>query len=295
VHQIGSKEITMLSNTRASALAIALSAVAGLGGAHPVASQDRGDAQSFKGIVAPARSYDIAFPFDGQVIKINFVAGQYVEKGALLLTLDTSMEELELERDKARLLRAEAQLRLAEFVLRNNTELRKKNVVSERQFAESEAQRDIAAAAAAEARVQVRGDEIRIKEMKRYAPFAGIMSRSSVAEGAYVAKQTRMAMLTELDPIQVRARVPYAIYAEHLKLLKFDGKFLDPKEAMERIEVFVTLPNGEKLPQVGKISGGGYEFDPDSQVMEVMVDFPNPGLLLRPGLAVVLQARAKPN
>src|SRR5262249_46104953 len=105
----------------------------------------------------------------------------------------------------------------------------------------------------------------------------------------------QMALITELDPIQVRAKVPYELYAEHLKLLKFEGKFLDPKEAMERIEVFVTLPNGVKLPQVGRISAGGYEFDPDTQVMEVMVDFPNPGLLLRPGLAVTLQARAKPN
>ena len=39
-------------------------------------------------------------------------------------------------------------------------------------------------AAAAEARVQVKADEVKIKEMKRYAPFAGIMSRPTVAEGA---------------------------------------------------------------------------------------------------------------
>jgi membrane fusion protein, multidrug efflux system len=289
----------MLRIARVSSLTIALSAVSWLGSAHLAASQDRSDgtsgANSFKGIVAPARSYAIAPPFDGQVIKIHFVPGQYVEKGALLFTLDTANEELELERDQARLLRVEAQLRIAELVLKNNTELRKKNVVSERQFVESEAQRDVAAAAVAEARVQVRGDEMRIKEMKRYAPFAGIMSRASVAEGAYVIKQTGMAMVTELDPIEVTARVPYEVYAEHLKLLKYDGKFLNPKEAMERIEVFVTLPNGEKLPQIGKISGGGYEFDPNTQVMEVMVDFPNPGLLLRPGLAVKLQARVKSN
>jgi RND family efflux transporter MFP subunit len=289
----------MLRIARVSASIIALCVVSWLGSAHPASSQDRSEgasgANSFKGIVAPARSYAIAPPFDGQVTKIHFVPGQYVEKGALLFTLDTAQEELELERDQARLLRAEAQLRIAEFVLKNNSELRKKNVVSERQFAESETQRDIAAAAAAEARVQVRGDQIRIKEMKRHAPFAGIMSRPTVAEGAYVIKQTGMAMITELDPIEIRASVPYEVYAEHLKLLKFDGKFLNPKEAMERIEVFVTLPNGEKLPQVGKISGGGYEFDPNTQVMEVMVDFPNPGLLLRPGLAVRLQARVKPN
>ncbi len=289
----------MLRSARVTGLAIALSVVSWFGNVHPAASQDRGagnsSLRSFKGIVAPARSYEIAPPFDGQVIKLHFVAGQYVEKGALLFTLNATKEELDLERDKARLLRAEAQLRIAELVLRNNTELRQKNIVSERQFAESEAQRDIAMAAAMEARVQVRADELRLKEMKGYAPFAGIMSRPNVAEGAYLNKQTGVAMITELDPIQVKASVPYEVYAEHLSLLKFDGKFLDPKEAKERIEVFVTLPNGKKLPQAGKIAGGGYEFDPQTQVMEVMVDFPNPGLLLRPGLAVTLQAREKPH
>jgi membrane fusion protein (multidrug efflux system) len=283
---------------RMSGLVVGLALVSWLGSAHPAASQDRTEGSpgmpNFKGIVAPARAYEIAPPFDGQVIKIHFVAGQYVEKGALLYTLNAAREELELERDKARLLRTEAQLRIAELVLKNHTELRAKNIVSVRQFAESEAQRDIAMAAAMEARVQVRADELRIKEMKGFAPFAGIMSSPTVAEGSYLSKQTGLAMITELDPIQVRASVPYEVYAEHLSLLRFDGKFLDPKEAKERIAVFVTLPNGKKLPQVGRISGGGYEFDPKTQAMEVTVEFPNPGLLLRPGLAVTLQAKEKP-
>jgi RND family efflux transporter MFP subunit len=288
----------MLRNARRSGAALALAIAAWLASAHPSAAQDSGEARAgppgFKGIVAPARAYEIAPPFDGQVIKLHFVGGQYVDKGALLYTLNAAKEELELERDKARLLRAEAQLRIAELVLRNNTELREKNIVSARQFAESEAQRDIALAAALEARAQVRADELRIKEMKGYAPFAGIMSRPTVPEGAYLNKQGGLALITELDPIQVRASVPYEVYADHLSLLKFDGKFFDPKEAKERIEVLVTLPNGKTLPQIGRIAAGGYEFDPKTQVMDVMVEFPNPGLLLRPGLAVTLQAKEKP-
>lgn len=288
----------MSRNPRVSGLAIALAIVCWLGGAHPARAQDRPEANSgtpgFKGIVAPARAYEIAPPFEGQVIRLHFVSGQYVEKGTLLYTLNAAKEELDLERDKARLLRAEAQLRIAEVVLKNHTELREKNIVSARQFAESEAQRDIALAAAMEARVQVRADELRIKEMKGYAPFAGIMGRATVAEGSYLNRQTGLALITELDPIQVRASVPYEVYAEHLSLLKFDGKFLDPKEAKERIEVYVTLPNGKRLPQVGRIAGGGYEFDPKTQAMDVMVEFPNPGLLLRPGLAVTLQAKGRP-
>jgi membrane fusion protein (multidrug efflux system) len=283
-----------------AALSVALwvGAIVSITSLEPAFAQGRSENASgtFKGIVAPARSYDIAPPFDAQVVKIHFIPGQFVEKGALLFTLDTTKEELELDRDRARLLRAEAKLRVAEVILKSNTELRKKNVISERQFVELEASRDVAAADLAEAQVQVHGDEVKIRELKRYAPFAGIMSRSTVAEGAHLIRQARentgMATITELDPIQVKANVPYEVYADHLKLL---SKSLDRKEALDRIEVFVTLANGEKLPQVGRISGGGYEFDPKTQEMEVMVEFPNPGLLLRPGLAVTLTGRLRPN
>jgi RND family efflux transporter MFP subunit len=257
------------------------------------------DAKEFKGIVAPARSYDIAPPFDGQVIKIHFVPGQFVKKGELLFTLDTTKEDLELERDQAMLQRVEAELRIAELALRNNAELRKKNVVSERQYLESEAKRDIAAAVVAQARVQVKGDEVKIRELKRYAPFSGIMSRPTVAEGAHLIRQARehtgMATITELDPILVKAWVPYDVYVNHLEILKLEGQPYDRNQAADRVELLLTLPNGGKYPHVGKLAGGGYEFDPKTQVMEVMVEFPNPGLLLRPGLNVTLQGRVKSN
>jgi RND family efflux transporter MFP subunit len=281
-------------------LAIALPLILLTAHLHPAFSQADGSApveQTFKGIVAPALSYDIPPPPDGHIVKIHFAPGQFVERGALLFTFDTTKEDLELERDQALLLRAEAQLRIAEQAVKNNTELRRRNAVSERQSLEAEAQRDIAAANAAEARVQVKSDEVKISELKRYAPFAGIMSRPTVAEGALLVRTPRenasMATITVLDPIQVKTSIPYEVYVDHLKLLTADDKSLDRQRARDRIEIFVTLPNGQRLSQPGKIVGG-YEFDPVTQNMEVMVDFPNPGLLLRPGLWVRLDARVKP-
>jgi hypothetical protein len=71
-------------------------------------------------------------------------------------------------------------------------------------------------AAVAQAHVQVKGDEVKIKELKRYAPFSGIMSRSTVAEGAHLIRMagenTGMAKITELDPIQVKAWFPFEVY-----------------------------------------------------------------------------------
>jgi hypothetical protein len=72
------------------------------------------------------------------------------------------------------------------------------------------------------------------------------------------------------------------------------GETFNWGKALDSIEVSVTLPTGQKLPQAGKVAGGAYEFDPQTQVMEVLVEIPNPDLLLRPGLAVTLDARRKP-
>jgi membrane fusion protein (multidrug efflux system) len=281
-----------------TAFAAALAVLSWGGTAAKASAEDAGQAnsgdQSFKGIVAPARSNDIAPPFDGQVVEIHFKPGEYVDKGRLLFTLDSKKEELALERDKAELLRAEAELRIAEVTLSKNKELCKKNVVSQLHCLELEAQRDIAAAAVAEAGVAVRGDEIKIADTKLYAPFAGVMSRPAVAEGARIDEQTTMATISELDPILIKAYVPYRIYAENLKLLE-PGQSFNRGDALNRIEIKVTLPTGETLPVTGKLAGGGYEFDPETQAMEVLVEIGNPDLLLRPGLAVTLEANRKPD
>jgi RND family efflux transporter MFP subunit len=209
-----------------------------------------------------------------------------------LFEFDTTKEDLELERDRARLQRAEAQLRIADLVFKNNETLRKKGAVSDRQLAESEASKDVAAAALAEARAQVRASEITLKEMKLYAPIAGLIGRPTVAEGAYITKaareQSKLAQITQLDPIQVIAYVPFDIYAGPRQI------FSSEAEARERMEFSLTLPNGEKYPKVGRFSGGAYGFDSKAQVMEVLIDFPNPTHLLRPGLAVTVQFRIKP-
>ena len=41
---------------------------------------------------------------------------------------------------------------------------------------------------------------------------------------------------------------------------------------------------------MGHLIGGAYEFNPATQTTEVIVEFPNPDYLLRPGLNVTLQS-----
>jgi RND family efflux transporter MFP subunit len=201
--------------------------------------------------------------------------------------MDDIVQRNERTRDNAKLRYAQAQMRQAEYILKNNQDLRKRNVISERQLFESEIARDLAEANQAAADIQAYAADLTVKEMKIYAPFDGIMGRPLVHEGTSINKEARpdttLATITQLDPIQVISQVPYDIYASRREILKSDA------QADQRLEFSLLLPDGSTFPHKGRLVAGGYAFDPKTQQIEIVVEFPNPNYLLRPGLMVTLQ------
>jgi membrane fusion protein (multidrug efflux system) len=242
------------------------------------------------GTVVSARTVDISPRFDGLLAKIHFTPGQFVEKGALLFEFDPAWYQLCLEKDRAKLKRAEAQLRLAEVLLDNKRRLRVHSVSSEMQVKEAEAARDIAAADAAEARSALELAEATVHDMKLYAPISGIISRSYVSEGTFITKMARqqssLAQIAQQDPVSVVSRVPVATAVPAGQAL-WSGQ-----PSKEGPEVSLLLPNGSRFPHAGRITGGGYELVPGTQAAEIIFEFPNPLDLLRPGQTVTLQFKA---
>src|SRR5262249_9238748 len=115
--------------------------------------------------------------------------GKLVKKGDLLFEFGQTDKELSVALAQAHLKQAEAQLRLAEVKLRNARTLRTRNVASEMQLLEAEAQRDLAAAGADEARANVQLAGLALQQMKLYAPISGIISRPLVKEGTYITRR----------------------------------------------------------------------------------------------------------
>ncbi len=122
--------------------------------AQPVPAQQQAAPEmlQYKGTVTAALEGEVAPRLDGLLSKINFKAGQLVNKGDVLFEFATRDKELTLALAQASQKQAEAQLRLAEVNLRNKQTLRTRNAASDMAFLEAEAQRDVAAAKADEAR-----------------------------------------------------------------------------------------------------------------------------------------------
>jgi RND family efflux transporter MFP subunit len=262
----------------------------------PVASaQQPGatDTHEYKATVVAALEGEVAPRADGLLVNINFTAGQLVKKGDLLFEFGTRGEELALALAQATVKQAEAQLRLAEVKLNNAETLRARNVASQMQAREAEAQRDIAAAKAEEARATMQLAEFHLSQMKLYAPISGIISRPFIREGAYITKeagdQSRLATVAQLDPIHVVGKAPAAMYFQRGEALR------SIEQVAERREFRLVLPTGDTYPHAGRPVGRSYAFNAATQTIEVTVEFPNPDFLLRPGLDVVLlsSTRAK--
>jgi len=100
----------------------------------------------FNGTVAAAREADVAPRLEGLLSKIDFSAGQLVKQGDLLFEFAPKYNELKLALAQATLKQVDAELQLAEVKLKNKQTLRARNVGSEMEFLESQAQRGIAAA-----------------------------------------------------------------------------------------------------------------------------------------------------
>lgn len=255
--------------------------------AQPAASQT----YEFKGRVIAANEAEIAARNDGRLVRINFAPGQIVKKGDLLFEFDQTSRQISLSGAQARQKVLEAQLRLADVRLKNAQTLRSRNVSSEMQLLEAQAQRDIAAANADEARASVQVAQLQLDQTRLFAPIDGVIGRPQVREGAYLTlaamDKNILAVITQLNPILVVAESPFESYAQRQEM--FDSR----KQASEALEYTVVLPNGDKYPHKGRLVGVISEFNPATQSIAVAVQFENPDLLLRPGLNVTVQSSVR--
>jgi RND family efflux transporter MFP subunit len=208
-----------------------------------------------------------------------------------LFEFSTADQQLVVEIDQSKLKRADADLRMAELTVTNKQSIYKKTIISETELLQAEASRDIAEQNVVEARLTAQLSESMLKNMKLYAPISGIISRSFVAEGAFVTKEAReqsgMAMITQLNPIRVIYQIPFDVYAQSAEILKTSER------ANQQREISLILPNGDKFPHAGRIVTGSNEFNRETQMMDILAEFPNPTYLLRPGLSVTVQTRIK--
>jgi len=211
------------------------------------------------GTVAAVQGVTVSADLPGVVDRIAFDSGKSVQKGDILVQLDTRQEQ-------AQLAGAESQLQLA----RLNHE-RMKGLVQ--QDAVSRAEYDTAAAAQQQAEAKLSEIRATIERKTIRAPFSGVLGIRQVNLGQYLTGGAPVVPLQSLDPIYVNFAVPQQ-----------DGGQM---RVGRTVRITANEPGSGEV--TGRISAIDSVVDQATRNVQVQATLPNSGARLRPGMFVQAQ------
>ena len=210
------------------------------------------------GTVAAVQGVTVSADLPGVVGEIDFNSGRSVNKGDVLVRLDTKQE-------RAQLAAAEAQRDLAKLDLERSKDLLAKQIVPQSTYDNAVAQFKSADARTGEIRATIERKTIR-------APFSGVLGIREVNLGQYLAGGATIASLQSLRPAYVN--------------------FTVPQQEIGKVAVGASVEaTSDALPgpEVGKISAFDSKVDEDTRNVRVQAIFDNRSGRLRPGMFVQAQ------
>jgi len=190
----------------------------------------------------------------GKVSEINFESGQQVEAGTLLLQLDDSVDQAELQG-------IVAERRLAELQFKRREELLETKTISNSDVDEARLRLENASAQLAAKRAMIAKKHIT-------APFTGWLGIRQVDLGEYLQPGVAIVPLEALAPIYV----DYSLPERHLNQVSVG----------QVVEIEVQSFPGERFS--GRISALNPGIDPGTRSLQVRATLENPQARLRPGM-----------
>jgi RND family efflux transporter MFP subunit len=232
------------------------------------------------GIVVPAKSWDVSAAAENQIDTVHFIEGQFVKEGDLLVTFDQVFKQWDAKIAELAHQQAVAELELAQADLSRKKQLGA-NSVSEVEIAQAEARVEIAEATVETKRLNAEKAKAISDLQLIHAPFDGQMSAPRFRDNAnVVADSPEIGTLYQLDPIHVRVAGTYEKHQE--RILAGESH----ESVMRSLTLVLELPEGGEFPHQGRLISTPFEFDPETGIGYSIAEFPNPELLLRPGMKV---------
>ncbi|MCB5161454.1 efflux RND transporter periplasmic adaptor subunit [Marinomonas algarum] len=163
----------------------------------PIQATNTINIRRFPAELKASEEADIAFRVGGQLMELNVVAGQRVEKGDLLAVLDPTDFKLQVEL-------AQANQRLAKAQFERIQNLLRQNVTTQAQYDSNKATLDQANNALQTARNQ-------LKYTKVYAPFSGVISSVATENFQYINATAPLMHLQNIDELDIEFQVPESL------------------------------------------------------------------------------------
>ena len=211
------------------------------------------------GTVAAVQGVTVSADLPGVVDRIAFDSGKSVEKGDVLVQLDTRQEQ-------AQLAGAQSALELARLNHERMEGLVKQDAVSRAEYDAAQATYKQADARIGEIRATIERKTIR-------APFSGVLGIRQVNLGQYLTGGDPVVPLQSLNPIYVNFAVPQQ----------------DASEMRIGRTVHITVGELGSGEFTGRVSAVDSVVDQTTRNVQVQATLANPGGKLRPGMFVQAQ------
>jgi len=230
---------------------------------------------------------------DGFLEGLHFEEGSQVKKGQLLYTIDPAPQMARVTEAMSKVAEAKTILAKAESDVKRYRPLAQINAVAQSDLDAAEAQFGAAQASLEAAQASLDYANIQLGYTKIYAPISGFIGRTEAKVGDYVGKEPNPVVLnavSRIDTILVRFSISESEYLEimrYIAKLRAEGKAWT-KENRQPLKLI--LADGSVHAEDGYIDFANREIDPTTGTMMIQASFPNPDLVLRPGLFAKVSA-----
>ncbi len=246
------------------------------------------------GRLEPVRTAEVRARVSGILLKKAFQEGADVKEGELLFQIDPAPLEAARNSAKANVIKAQANLQLAEVQEARFRKLVGGNAVSQQEADAAKAGADVARAELGVADAALKTSELNLSYATVTAPISGFIGKAAVTEGALVGQgeATRMAVIQQIDNIYFDFTQSSTEWLRLQRAVQ-EGRFkgLDPKEA----SVQLLLEDGSVYPHPGRLLFSDVSVDLSTGNVTLRAEFPNPERTLLPGMFARVRAEQAVN
>jgi RND family efflux transporter MFP subunit len=240
------------------------------------------DYEDFTGRTDAVYTVDVRARVNGYLAKVYFKDGDLVKKDDVLYLIDPRPYQADLDKAKGQVERLEGQKKLLEVQVDRYTKLVKKGAASQQDLDVYIGQQAENTGSLVAAKAQVIYSQLYLDFCTVKAPIDGQISRAYVQIGNVVnADQTLLTTLVSTDPMYAYFSVEEPTYLRVQKMLTA-GEVGRPKGLKVRMGLADDF--NRTFPLTGTLDFFNNIIDPLTGTITVRGVFPNPKLILKPGL-----------
>ncbi len=222
---------------------------------------------------------DITPKVQGYLLKQNYVNGYFVKKGELMFELDPRQYQAALEQAQAQVEVALAGLSEAANNVARDTPLAAQNAIPQKQLDTDLSQQAARKAQVDAAKANLDNAKLNLAWTKVLSPIDGIAGNSNSQVGDLVGTTTKMATISQVNPIWANFNVSESAYLGNVAVI---SQFIRSGKP-GNVPVRYIQANAEDYPHVGRIIQVNRQVSSGTGTVQFTAEFPNPDAILRPG------------